>query len=119
MGTKRTHPKGYVTITVRLPTNIADAFHQRTIDPLTKKVRYGAKSQIITGLVHNSEISYKHFGHPSELYKPGDKVKIKVLNVNVDERLVGLSIKSCEQDPWADIHTQYQLGQVVEGLPSK
>lgn len=69
----------------------------------------------ITGLVHNSEISYKRFGHPSELYKPGDKVKVKVLNVNVDERRVGLSIKACEQDPWAEIHTKYQLGQVVEG----
>jgi small subunit ribosomal protein S1 len=69
----------------------------------------------VTGLVHNSELSYKRFGHPSELYKPGDKVKVKVLNVNVDERRVALSIKACEQDPWADIHTKYQLGQVVEG----
>jgi small subunit ribosomal protein S1 len=72
-------------------------------------------SSHITGLVHNSEISYKRFGHPSELYKPGDKVKIKVLNVNVDERRVGLSIKACEQDPWTEIHAKYQLGQVVEG----
>ncbi len=69
----------------------------------------------ITGLVHNSELSYKRFGHPSELYKPGDKVKVKVLNVNVEERRVALSIKACEQDPWAEVHTKYQMGQVVEG----
>jgi small subunit ribosomal protein S1 len=69
----------------------------------------------VTGLVHTSELSHKRFGHPSELYKQGDRVKVKVLNVDTESRRVGLSIKACEQDPWNEIHLKYQLGQVVEG----
>ncbi len=72
-------------------------------------------SNHVTGLVHNSELSFKQFEHPSELHKLGDRVKVKVLNVDVEGRRVALSIKACEQDPWAEINLKYQLGQVVEG----
>jgi len=68
----------------------------------------------VTGLVHNSELSHKRFGHPSELYKVGNRLKVKVLNVDVDARRVALSSKACEQDPWDDVHLKYQAGQVVE-----
>lgn len=69
----------------------------------------------VTGLVHTSELSHKRFGHPSELYKQGERVKVKVLNVDTDSRRVGLSIKACEQDPWNEVQLKYSLGQVVEG----
>ncbi len=72
-------------------------------------------SNHVTGLVHTSELSHTRFGHPSELYKQGDRVKVKVLNVDTDSRRVGLSIKACEQDPWSDVQLKYSLGQVVEG----
>lgn len=69
----------------------------------------------ITGLAHASELSYRHFEHPSELFKKGQKAKVKVLKVDVEQRRVSLSVKACEQDPWVTVHEKYQVGQAVEG----
>jgi len=68
----------------------------------------------LVGLVHNSELAYYRFGHPSEVAKVGDKIRVKVLSVDTEARRVALSRKACEQDPWAEIHTKYQLDQVVD-----
>lgn len=69
----------------------------------------------VTGLVHISEISHRKFNHPSELYKPNDPIRVKVLRVNVDDRRVSLSAKSCERDPWSEVYSRFSVGQSVEG----
>lgn len=69
----------------------------------------------VTGLVHISEISHRKFNHPSELYKPNDAIRVKVLRVNVDDRRVSLSAKSCERDPWSEVYSRFSVGQSVEG----
>ncbi|OPX21793.1 MAG: hypothetical protein B1H03_05940 [Planctomycetales bacterium 4484_113] len=69
----------------------------------------------ITGLAHASELSYAHFEHPSELFKKGQKVKVKLLKVDVEQRRISLSVKACEQDPWVGVHEKYQVGQEVGG----
>lgn len=67
----------------------------------------------IVGLVHNGELSHKPFNHPRELYKVKDRVKVKVLSVNIAERKVSLSIKAFEHDPWLDVNQKYAMGDVV------
>ncbi len=69
----------------------------------------------VTGLVHVSEISHRKFNHPSELYKPNDPIRVKVLRVNVEDRRVSLSAKSCERDPWSEVFSRFNVGQTVEG----
>jgi len=69
----------------------------------------------VTGLVHISELSFKKFSHPSDLYKPNDPIRVKVLKVQPDERRVSLSAKACERDPWAEVHSRYSVGQEVSG----
>lgn len=68
----------------------------------------------VVGLVHNSELAYYRFGHPSEVCKPGEKIKVKVLTVDAEARRVALSRKACEQDPWADVNTKFQIDQVLD-----
>lgn len=67
----------------------------------------------VIGLVHNGELSHKPFSHARELFKVKDKVKVKVLAVNIPDRKVSLSIKAFEHDPWLDVTMKYAMGDVV------
>ena len=50
----------------------------------------------VDGLVHISEISYKHVDKPSDVLKVGQTVKVKVLSIDPDERRISLSIKAAD-----------------------
>ena len=50
----------------------------------------------IEGLVHISQISDKHIGKPSEVLAVGDKVKVKILEINIKEQRLSLSIKEAQ-----------------------
>jgi small subunit ribosomal protein S1 len=50
----------------------------------------------INGLIHVSEVSSKSFEHPSEVVQIGEKVKVKVISIEPDERRIGLSIRALE-----------------------
>jgi small subunit ribosomal protein S1 len=67
------------------------------------------------GLVHLSELSWSRVKHPSEVLKPGDKVKVYVLSVDNDRKRIALSIKRTQNEPWTTVSDRYHLGQVVEG----
>jgi len=67
------------------------------------------------GLVHLSELSWSRVKHPSEVLKPGDKVKVYILSVDNDRKRIALSIKRTQNEPWTTVTDRYHLGQVVEG----
>lgn len=82
----------------------ADKFH--TGDVVTGEVRrlvnFGAFVELapgVEGLVHISQISHKHIGTPQEVLKEGQEVQVKILDINVDEKRVSLSIKETEEAP--------------------
>ena len=52
----------------------------------------------IEGLVHVSEISKENVKSPKEHYNIGETITAKVMNINSDERRIGLSIKRLEED---------------------
>ncbi|MCG8687899.1 MAG: 30S ribosomal protein S1, partial [Desulfobacterales bacterium] len=52
----------------------------------------------IEGLVHVSEISKENIKSPKEHYQIGETITAKVMNINSDERRIGLSIKRLEDD---------------------
>ncbi|GGE38622.1 30S ribosomal protein S1 [Pullulanibacillus camelliae] len=53
----------------------------------------------VEGLVHISEISHQHIGTPNEVLAEGDQVKVKVLDVNLEQKRVSLSIRALEEQP--------------------
>lgn len=53
----------------------------------------------IDGLVHISQISHKHIDNPKDALSVGQKVTVKVLDVNADNERVSLSIKALEERP--------------------
>lgn len=71
------------------------------------------------GLVHLSELSWKHVTHPNEVLRVGQEVEVVVLNVDHDRKRIGLSLKRREDDPWTVIQKKYQIGQLVKGTITK
>ncbi len=69
----------------------------------------------VDGLVHRSEVSYQRFGHPKEILKVGDKVKAEVLDMDLENERINLSMKKLMSDPWEDVLDKYTLGQKVSG----
>ena len=53
----------------------------------------------VEGLVHISQISHKHIATPADVLKPGQEVKVKVINVDPAQQRLGLSIKALEEKP--------------------
>jgi small subunit ribosomal protein S1 len=66
---------------------------------VTKLVAFGAFVQIlpgVEGLVHISELAQHHVESPSEVVRPGDQLKVKVLEVDDSRRRLSLSVKRVE-----------------------
>jgi small subunit ribosomal protein S1 len=82
-------------------------------------VNYGAFIELepgLEGLVHHSDMSWtRRVSHPKEMVDTGDKVKVKVLEVDVDAKKISLGIKQLQPDPWDSVETRYQVDTVVRG----
>jgi small subunit ribosomal protein S1 len=79
--------------------------------------KYGAFVDIggIDGLLHISNMSWGRIDHPSELVRPGDEVKVIVLDYDKDRDRLSLGRKQLLDDPWTDIDQTYTEGQTAEG----
>src|SRR6201746_1532082 len=73
----------------------------------------------VDGLVHVSELSWKHIDHPSEVVEVGQEVTVEVLDVDLDRERVSLSLKATQEDPWQQFARTHQIGQVVPGKVTK
>ena len=84
-------------------------------------VNFGAFVDLggVDGLVHVSELSWKHIDHPSEVVEVGTEVTVEVLDVDMDRERVSLSLKATQEDPWQHFARTHQLNQVVPGKVTK
>ncbi len=101
------------------------------LQSLTKgEVRKGTVSSIVNfgafvdlggvdGLVHVSELSWKHVDHPSEVVEVGQEVAIEVLDVDLERERVSLSLKATQEDPWRQFARTHEIGEVIDGRVTK
>ncbi len=84
-------------------------------------VNFGAFVDLggVDGLVHVSELSWKHIDHPSEVVEVGQEVTVEVLDVDMDRERVSLSLKATQEDPWRHFARTHAIGQVVPGKVTK
>ena len=67
---------------------------------MTKLVPFGAFVDLgegIEGLVHISEMANKHVDQPSQVTHVGDKVQVKVMEIDLDRRRISLSMKAAAE----------------------
>jgi small subunit ribosomal protein S1 len=73
--------------------------------------------QGLEGLVHISELDWGLVEDTRSLYKVGDKVKVKVIEVKDDK--ISLSIKQLKENPWSEASRKYKKDQIVDAVVIK
>ena len=69
----------------------------------------------IDGLVHRSELTHGRFNHPRDVVKLGDKVRVEVLDMDLERERINLSMKKLAPNPWENVLANYAIGQRVAG----
>jgi small subunit ribosomal protein S1 len=74
----------------------------------------------IGGMIHISDLSWlKRFNHPSEYTKVGEKIDIKILGIDKENRKLQLGHKQLEEDPWNALQDTFAVGTVHEGTVTR
>ncbi len=70
----------------------------------------------VEGLIHVSEMSWQRVAHPRDVCTPGAEIEVYVIDVNREQRRVGLSIKRLRPDPWSLVAQHYHAGDIVDAV---
>ncbi len=113
LGTKQLTPYPWEGVEERYPVgSVVEGKAVSTTD-------YGVFVELehgIEGLVHISEMSWTHPPkHPSKMFRVGDPVKCKILNVDKEGEKISLGIKQLQPDPWQTIDERHPVGSRVTG----
>jgi small subunit ribosomal protein S1 len=84
-------------------------------------VNFGAFVDLggVDGLIHVSELSWKHVEHPSEVVQVGQEVTVEVLDVDLERERISLSLKKTQEDPWHQFAREHAANEVLEGEVTK
>jgi len=84
-------------------------------------VNFGAFVDLggMDGLIHVSELSWKHVDHPGSVVAVGDEVTVQVLEVDLERERISLSLKATQQDPWQAFASNHRVGELVYGRVTK
>jgi small subunit ribosomal protein S1 len=69
----------------------------------------------VDGLLHITDMSWGRVKHPSDLFKIGDQINVKVLNLDLEKERVSLGMKQLAADPWTQAVQKYPVGSRVTG----
>ena len=88
-----------------------------TVKNLTE---YGAFVDIggIDGLLHVTDMSWGRIHHPSEMFKTGDHIQVKVLKLDREKEKISLGYKQLQPDPWSTVIEVYPVNSKVNGKVS-
>ena len=77
---------------------------------------YGAFIDLggVDGLLHVSEMAWGRVGHPSEVCKVGDTLRVVVLDVDTERNRISLGRRQILPDPWKDAARKLKPGALVQ-----
>ncbi len=102
-------------------TTAARTFHvgDRVSGTVSRLTDFGAFVELlpgVDGLIHLSELSWdKRVRKPGDLLKIGERVEAVILQMNAEDRRIGLGYKQVLGDPWDTVAQSFPLGSTVEG----
>ena len=79
--------------------------------------KFGAFAEIngVDGLIHLSQISWKHINSCDEILKIGEIIDVKIIGLDKEQKKLSLSIKALTPEPWSVINEKYTEGSAVLG----
>ena len=69
----------------------------------------------IDGLLHITDMSWKHISHPSEVVSVGQNLELQVLELDVEKERISLGLKQMSPNPWEGVERKYPVGSKVKG----
>jgi len=94
---------------------------ERRSGVVSSVVNFGAFVDLggMDGLVHVSELSWKHVDHPGSVVTVGDEIEVEVLEVDLSRERISLSLKATQADPWQEFANEHRAGELVYGRVTK
>lgn len=90
--------------------------HTATVRNFTNFGIFVELEEGVDGLIHISDLSWsKKIKHPSEFCKIGDKIEVKVLEMDSENRRLSLGHKQLEENPWDVFETVFTVDSVHTG----
>jgi small subunit ribosomal protein S1 len=69
----------------------------------------------VDGLLHITDITWGRINHPSDRLNIGDKIKVKIIDIDVDKSRLSLGTKQLSPNPWDTIQDNFKETDKVEG----
>jgi small subunit ribosomal protein S1 len=99
---------------------VLNTLHPRDVrqGTVTNLTSFGAFVDLggVEGLIHISELSWDRVRHPGDVLHLGQEVEVYVLDVKPEEGRIALSLRRLRPNPWTQVESRYQVGQVIEGV---
>lgn len=111
--------KELVPPTPPIPINkfAVDTIHNGVVRRLTDFGAFIELAPGIEGLLRLGEISWtRRIKRPHDVLKVGDKIQVKILNVNLEKRMISLSLKRVTENPWFTLYQKYPINSEYEGI---
>ncbi|MBR1724391.1 MAG: S1 RNA-binding domain-containing protein, partial [Ruminococcus sp.] len=67
----------------------------------------------VDGLVRKLDLSWKRIKHPSDVVSIGDKIEVKIKDIDAETGKVSLTYKKESENPWEIFKNNYEIGQTV------
>jgi len=99
-------------------STLASIHNGKVVEGVIKNItEYGVFVDLggVDGLLHITDISWGRVKHPSELFSVGDKITVKVLNLDLEKERVSLGKKQLTEDPWLTASEKYPVGSRIIG----
>ncbi len=68
----------------------------------------------IEGMIHISELTWKHIRHPSEVVSVGDTIDTYIIDMSRPDHRISLGCKTEETNPWRLLHEKYAVGDTAK-----
>ncbi len=83
---------------------------------VTSIAKFGAFVDIggIDGLLHVNDISWNGVEKVEDVLKSDQKINVKVLSINPEEKKISLGLKQLTDDPWKKVREKYKVGDIVK-----
>ncbi len=113
LGIKQLHPDPWTDITTKYPVG---STHTGTVRNYTNFGVFVELEEGIDGLVYISDLSWvKKIKHPSDFVKVGDKLEVKVLELDVEGHKLNLGHKQTQTNPWDAHEATFTIGSIHDG----
>jgi len=86
-----------------------------TVARLTNFGAFVTIAEGVDGLIHVSDMAHHRVRHPKEILSIGDVVKVRVTEIDLARRRIGLSLKALAEDPWDSVTTRFPVDSTVTG----